>query len=544
MGLSASQARLLSITRRLNNNELQSEFISNSKIQLASKNVAASEKYINALDNTKMEYISYNETGVQEKVSLTFNALNQYTALKNQYLLYNNEGQFYVTAQDAKNYEKSRDLHAFLNCYNLIEDYEKLQEEVEDYQDLIKQWNDYYSSPEYKRYQESVAAGDPYTIFSEIVGTSDAPSSCYSAALSYPLGDCYKHVLGYLINPNDSNTYTTSTGDNISIGSNDVSGSTLSSDGKGQQIADSMGSVINSKYDDNTYIMVCDGDDDLSTDGKQNVLQTILNAGDTPTKLQLLMSDFVYDSNANTATEVKSILQKAIDMMYIIKNQSEFPELTADMMKNLLINFTDGDLKNTPTPPPTPEELGPEPQPVYKVTDETKAQWYTNLWYAMDGQTTSDEIEATYDSNADFAHFTVENAVKKTTYKKQENENFGQHYVIMEDSLASDSNWLQFALTNGTITLSQAKLQNNGDIVWEGIEFSSTSDISEVSNDEKIALAEAEYEKTIKEIQIEDKKLDQQVRKLDTEHSALEKELESIKGVMSKNVERSFAAFS
>ena len=256
------------------------------------------------------------------------------------------------------------------------------------------------------------------------------------------------------------------------------------------------------------------------------------------------MSDFVYDSNANTATEVKSILQKAIDMMYIIKNQSEFPELTADMMKNLLINFTDGDLKNTPTPPPTPEELGPEPQPVYKVTDETKAQWYTNLWYAMDGQTTSDEIEATYDSNADFAHFTVENAVKKTTYKKQENENFGQHYVIMEDSLASDSNWLQFALTNGTITLSQAKLQNNGDIVWEGIEFSSTSDISEVSNDEKIALAEAEYEKTIKEIQIEDKKLDQQVRKLDTEHSALEKELESIKGVMSKNVERSFAAFS
>lgn len=82
MGLSASQARLLSITRRLNNNELQSEFISNSKIQLANQNVKASEKYINALSATKMEYISYNQTGIKENVALTFNALTQYDPLK------------------------------------------------------------------------------------------------------------------------------------------------------------------------------------------------------------------------------------------------------------------------------------------------------------------------------------------------------------------------------------------------------------------------------------------------------------------------------
>ena len=76
MGLSASQARLLSITRRLNNNELQSEFIANSKIQLSSRNIAASEKYIEALDATKLNYISYNDSGVEQTVALTFNALN------------------------------------------------------------------------------------------------------------------------------------------------------------------------------------------------------------------------------------------------------------------------------------------------------------------------------------------------------------------------------------------------------------------------------------------------------------------------------------
>ena len=103
---------------------------------------------------------------------------------------------------------------------------------------------------------------------------------------------------------------------------------------------------------------------------------------------------------------------------------------------------------------------------------------------------------------------------------------------------------MQFGLTNGNITISQAALRTSGDINWQGIEFSSTSDILEVEDSAQIALAEAEYEKTVKEIQIEDKKFDQQIRKLDTEHSALEKELESIKGVMDKNVERSFATFS
>ncbi len=55
MGLSASQARLLSLTQRINNNELESEMISNAKIHLAARNTIASENYINALDGTKLD---------------------------------------------------------------------------------------------------------------------------------------------------------------------------------------------------------------------------------------------------------------------------------------------------------------------------------------------------------------------------------------------------------------------------------------------------------------------------------------------------------
>ena len=41
-----------------------------------------------------------------------------------------------------------------------------------------------------------------------------------------------------------------------------------------------------------------------------------------------------------------------------------------------------------------------------------------------------------------------------------------------------------------------------------------------------------------------DYKSDQDLKKLDTEHTALQTEYESIKGVIQKNVERSFKAFS
>ena len=117
----------------------------------------------------------------------------------------------------------------------------------------------------------------------------------------------------------------------------------------------------------------------------------------------------------------------------------------------------------------------------------------------------------------------------------------------MPEEQAGNADWLQFAINNGLVRLSQATLKNDTNstnIRWEGTEYSSTSDIYESQDETKIAKAEAEYQKTLTEIQAEDKQLDIEIKKLDTEHSALEKELESIKGVMQKNTESSFSAFS
>lgn len=120
MGLSASQARLLSITRRINNNELRSELLANDKIRLANEEVEASNNYVSALSTQVLKYNVYNEAGYKEQVALTFNAINNYNTLQTQYAIMSATGQVYVNSTDAKNFENSNNLYEFLEKYKLV----------------------------------------------------------------------------------------------------------------------------------------------------------------------------------------------------------------------------------------------------------------------------------------------------------------------------------------------------------------------------------------------------------------------------------------
>ena len=648
MGLSASQARLLSITQRLSNNELESQILSNAKIQLSTKNTLATEKYIAALDSTEMQYISYNDNGITESIALTFNSLTAYSPLKNQYNLYNAQGQLMVNEEDARNFETTSTLSQFLDKYGLYdesklknsEEYheyelemEKHNEKMEKYGEELEAYNNAYDAyikrrdgytdesgvyhqswqeemddynAKYKdytvqvddynvklaKYEEDLrifnTIGNPYQEFTNVVGSiaDGTQRACYSTALSNSFDDCYLHVLGHLLNPYSSaQTFTTSTGDNITVSVSDVTGAGIGTD---PALLQDTRNAILFKDSEGKYFLKCDGDDKLTNnagDGvKDNSLQEIINAGGTPTKLQQLLSDYIYDPTTKTATEVKSLAQKTIDLTYLIKTILSTPSsgntvmifgeaLTKERMKEALINYTEGDMKKLqPEPPvyPTFTATHPGPAPTFgmikpappeepeaptlnlRIYDREKAQWYTNLWYAMDGQQQTGEVKPVHD-NEDFSHYIVEQANKNSKMEIQEIDSDGnivkaiqlnQFYTVINKANATDSSWLQYMLTSGTVTMQQAALRTTGFITWEGIEFSSTSDIREVQDDTKIAKAEAEYEEAVAQIQAEDKIIDAKNKKLDTEHSALKTEIESIKNVMTKNIEKSFTAFS
>ena len=112
-----------------------------------------------------------------------------------------------------------------------------------------------------------------------------------------------------------------------------------------------------------------------------------------------------------------------------------------------------------------------------------------------------------------------------------------------------NSEWLQMCLKDGSITISEVSLnRSTGEVSEKGTAVSSDSSLeyTTTSSIDKTALAkaEAEYEHKSKKIDQKDKQFDMDLTKLDTERNALKTEYESVKKVISDNIERTFGIFS
>ena len=142
MGMSASQARLLSITARLTNNEYKAQTITNSKLRLATETEHASQAYMDAMASQKMQYVFYNDNGEAQKMELTPAIVYEYSPMKNQYAMKDVSGRILVTKEDASNYKETNDLYEFLGRYNLTSNalYEKYQNDYNEWQAEHERW--------------------------------------------------------------------------------------------------------------------------------------------------------------------------------------------------------------------------------------------------------------------------------------------------------------------------------------------------------------------------------------------------------------------
>ena len=581
MGMSATQARLLTITGRLTDNEMRSQTITNAKLRLAQKSSDASQVYMDALSSEKLVFKSYDDNGAGSSFNLTPALLYSYEPLKNQYSIQNASGQNLVSATDANNFETSNTLSQFLDKYGLAKDTtdaDKYQADMTQYKkdlDVYEKAKAEYDEKmnvyleEYQKWLEEKDKPDLYGQFTAIVGTSTEPQSCYRSALYGVSGaGCYVHVLAHLIDYKGGSAvsqeeYTASNGKTCKFSPGDVDGSAI----YGSKLSDKFAPLSEEISKEDKY---CDGDDNCYRPGetqkddrydafevKENIIKEALDAGKEPSDLEILKSDYVYDIenkclklNEKGEPQLKTIKQKAIDLLYILKNNL----ITSDtVMKETLVNFTDGDMKNINGPEPEKPELDatkPEmpkaPTYDFAVLDKDKAQWYINLWYMMNGSTSANKLKDEVNTNGETIYTTEDNLKSTNT----------QNYKVIDDQLLTSSDWLTFALKNGVVTLSQASYFNpatdSGKVpemsaegyYWNSTVYSSTTDIVSVEDEVAIAKAEVKYKNTTTEIENQDKKYDQDLKKLDTEHSALQTEYESLKSVIDKNVERSFKAFS
>ena len=721
MGMSASQARLLSITARLTNNEFRSQTITNSKLRLATETQDASQAYMDALASQNFEFMYYDYNGNREDIALTHTFLSTYAPLKNQYSVVNSAGKILVSHTDAENFANTDNLWDFLKCYtnvqeteasgydakyaaytaqfakytadyahyrdvllpeydqkmlnyaSLYADYEAQMEEyntvtwpnyltekaqydalyaqyLQDLADYVPYDMDaYYNSgayqnylaqkaiydvdkaaydAEYEIYRQELAnlpENDMYRLFTEAVGDIYNPKSCYQHAVEYGDDGCYEHVLTYLLGYSSAGTifnskayvtdevFTCSIGESYTLDYIDITGSDLYIEG----YSDIMEPIMERMKDPT---LLCDGDDNYTPpyrkNGviyqdtvKENIIQAAYDAGKTPTLEEILRSDYINEINPETGKYdmKKTLKQKAVDLLYILKNkvgihghpgdlyEGGYLNFTYAQIHETIINFTDGDFKSIatvvpPVPPiepkepplppaatppaeptpldvpekptftatkpaePTPPTPPVEPTPEYIITveDQAKSQWYTNLWFKMNGSDTANLVRN--------KQIPIDEALGTTTtvfvVEGAEKDEHKQNWEELDGNLTANSEWLEFALEHGVVTMEQARYYNPSEdsgkvpeilsegITWQSIIHKEAADIRVVDDEVTIAKAEAKYKHDMKEIQDKDKKYDQDLKKLDTEHSALLTEFDSIKEAISKNEERSFKAFS
>ncbi len=117
---------------------------------------------------------------------------------------------------------------------------------------------------------------------------------------------------------------------------------------------------------------------------------------------------------------------------------------------------------------------------------------------------------------------------------KSENEHF------LYDKNVTDPKYLQEMLTSGQWILQQTTEKDK----WDSVTWQGSSAISEIYDTSDDAAAEAKYESAMADIQKKDKVLELRLEQVQTQESAVEKEIDSIKQTISKNIEDSFGTFA
>lgn len=123
--------------------------------------------------------------------------------------------------------------------------------------------------------------------------------------------------------------------------------------------------------------------------------------------------------------------------------------------------------------------------------------------------------------------------------------NKGQITIISTEQ-ANDPDWLERQIKSGNLFLREYNETggSDGKGSFDQVSWTSGDDsMSEEDDKSQIAKAEADYDVTMADIQSKDKRFDLQLKQIDTEHQAIQTEMDTVKKVIDKNIERSFKIF-
>lgn len=174
-----------------------------------------------------------------------------------------------------------------------------------------------------------------------------------------------------------------------------------------------------------------------------------------------------------------------------------------------------------------------EQRELYDYAVAITTQFYCNGNYNPAGSTANIALQTANDVDTGYIDYlkNIFNKMSSCGYYTEENEN---------DTIKDDQ-WFEQQLKEGKLFL-QYYSATEKDFVSTTI--SDDDSIQEVEDERQIALVESQYNQQLAALEKKDQQIDLELKKLDTEHNALQTEYESVKSVVDKNVEKSFSMFS
>ena len=167
--------------------------------------------------------------------------------------------------------------------------------------------------------------------------------------------------------------------------------------------------------------------------------------------------------------------------------------------------------------------------------------------YTIDNKSTTKSKYVTDDLNYTFL---VENDSAETDTATLNADFYNQLYNALcmygastdkiKQQQIQDSNYLNNALKNGQLFVMSL---NTDGYFYQG-HYTASDHIAEISDDEAIAQAEAEYNIKKSKLSYKEQNLELKMKNIDTELSSLNTEYDTVKNLISKNVEKVFTMFS
>lgn len=484
--MAASQARLLSITARLTNNENSGQSISYAKQRLSDQTQQITAEYNEALETTKLTVLTgFNGAdATYTDISYTVMTGPEMAANTKQYVVTDTKGKVLVTKNIALAYQKANgNYNQFLaNVASYSQVDITAQKTYKDVKDRTEEQK--------KTEQQIHEAWDKYF-----------------ATIGVNLGD-NEHDFGF------SFTETVDENGGYAIGQGYVGYARIEKNADGsnkyEQAVDSNKNKIYQQKTDENGNLVYEKDADGNDDKSKPVYDTTKPVYDTTKPVYAKDKDGnkIYDpiNYEGTSDEQRELFDyaMAITEAYLRNNNGGQDKVVYNLQYNqdLLKTANNADNKSMLT-------------------------YYKNIFTKMQ----SSGYFTYTDTPAD--------AVKDPEHFKYSSKGTGTAGNV-EKSPLKDNTVFEAALRDGSLRLEYYSTTSKS---FKTTTISEDNCIQEVADERAIAKAESKYNQDMQDLENKDKKLDLELKKLDTEHSALQTEYESVKNVVDKNVQNSFKTF-